>query len=431
MAADAADAAKKSAPATKKLTVAEAREAAAGGDAVAMVGLGMALLKDGGDAKSYAEAADWLERASKETTGAVRGNALYALAYCVDAGRGRAADPAAARAYVDASAACGNAQALLLVAAQKRARRHALFYDLALLMCLMMMFFAVASLLDLVNVLHKKGVYDDEISGADNRTVPAFSWSRGAYDARARSFLLSKGAALLDRTSPPTSDGDEANPLSDGFSGTRGVMMHFTRRGLDAPYGFAHPAYAWLKDEFLDGLLDDRCDAFVFNILAVPPGRAPNKTRGVDTHVDQTLMQTTTIATQTAFMVSVGYMQVPDFIDGGELVVNGYVHYPTAGDVLTFRGDLPHYVRAFCADGAKTCETDEDPAAARVSFVLEQYRVPKFKADRTPAFVVAPSSKEQSYLPVISSLTFGGGTLVDWYLALRSRRLAPRHAGEA
>jgi len=160
----------------------------------------------------------------------------------------------------------------------------------------------------------------------------------------------------------------------------------------------------------------------------VPPGRAPNRTLGVDSHVDQTLIQTTTIAQQTAFQVSVGYMQVPTRIDGGELVVDGYYHYPSEGDVLTFRGDQPHHVRAFCADGASFCDRVADPAAARVSFVLEQYRVPPEKAARTPAFVVAPTSREQSYLPVVSSLRPYGRVLCDWYLALRARRQSPAHA---
>ena len=245
--------------------MAEARAASAAGDARAMCALGTALLKSD-DATTYAEAVGWLRKAeaaaAAEGDAAVRGSALYGLAFCADNGAGVARDAKEAARLVDAAAAAGNAQALYLVAERTRLARRSRCLDLALILCLCAMGLAVGTLWDLLVVLHAREIYDDEISGADNRTTPSYAWRRGVFSRAERADLLARGAVLLDKTSPVAADGDAANPLSDGFSGTRGVVMHFTRAGLDARYGFGHDAYAWLKVGFLDRLLDDRCDAF-------------------------------------------------------------------------------------------------------------------------------------------------------------------------
>ena len=109
-------------------------------------------------------------------------------------------------------------------------------------------------------------------------------------------------------------------------------------------------------------------------------------------------------------------------------MLDGRAHHPAEGDVLTFRGDLAHKVRPFCGGGAASCDRDADPAKARVSFVLEQYRLPPEKLARSPSFVVAPSKREQSAIPVVASLRPFGPALVELYLALRRRWLSPRHA---
>ena len=292
------------------------------------------------------------------------------------------------------------------------------------------MFFAAWTLRDLLDVVQFKSLYETEVPGSDARTVETFRWRRGVFDGARRGRLLERGQWLLDATAARDLDANASNPLSDGFSGTRGVVVHFTRDALGDGAAFGHAAYAWLRDGFLDELLDDRCNAFVFNILVIPPGRAAaaNGTGGVGSHVDQTLIQSTTIREQTAFHVSVGYMRVPDGLAGGELVLDGRAHHPAEGDVLTFRGDLAHKVRPFCGGGAAFCDRDADPAKARVSFVLEQYRLPPEKLARSPSFVVAPSKREQSAIPVVASLRPFGPALVELYLALRRRWLSPRHA---
>ena len=79
-------------------------------------------------------------------------------------------------------------------------------------------------------------------------------------------------------------------------------------------------------------LLDERCDAFVFNILVVPPGRDA-KTVGVGSHVDQTLMQPSTQREQNGLLrVRRLYLQVPPL-----LVVAGRRHAPREGSCVPRR----------------------------------------------------------------------------------------------
>ena len=421
-----------STPQRPKTSLADATRLAEAGDACAMRDVGCALLRRGAAGDNAAGVA-LLERCVASTAdAAVLSGAYYGLAYAYDHARldGVARDAARASACLAESAACGNAQALDLVATRRRLRRRARCIDGLLAACFVVMFFAAWTLRDLLDVVQFKSLYEAEVPGSDARTVETFRWRRGVFDGARRGRLLERGQWLLDATAARDLDANASNPLSDGFSGTRGVVVHFTRDALGDGAAFGHAAYAWLRDGFLDELLDDRCNAFVFNILVIPPGRAAaaDGAGGVGSHVDQTLIQSTTIREQTAFHVSVGYMRVPDGLAGGELVLDGRAHHPAEGDVLTFRGDLAHKVRPFCGGGAASCDRDADPAKARVSFVLEQYRLPPEKLARSPSFVVAPSKREQSAIPVVASLRPFGPALVELYLALRRRWLSPRHA---
>ena len=120
-------------------------------------------------------------------------------------------------------------------------------------------------------------------------------------------------------------------------------------------------------------------------------------------------------------------MKVPPDMDGGELVVRGTRHAPREGSVLTFRGDLPHHVRAFCVGPAAFCDRDSNVTNARVSFVLEQYRLPPEKLARSPSFIVAPTKREQSVIPVVASLRPLGAAVAELYLAARRRLTSHRH----
>mmetsp|Transcript_27114 Transcript_27114/g.84294 ORF Transcript_27114/g.84294 Transcript_27114/m.84294 type:complete len:430 (-) Transcript_27114:44-1333(-) len=349
------------------------------------------------------------------------GEVYYALAYRAENG----GDKATAKGWLQRAADAGDDRAIGLLKVRKAGARKRRILDCVLVACLVLGYFAVLTLHDLLESIAYKEKRDKEISGSDERTVPAFAWKRNAYARGERAALLRRGEILLQATG-------DVNPLSgESFGGTRGVVAHFTRDALDDPWAFGHPAYAWLRDDFLAPLLDDRCDAFVFNVLVVPPGRDANRTEGVGQHVDQTLIQPTTIREQTAFSVSVGYLQVPKAIDGGELIVASYQHPPNAGDVLVFRGDQSHRVMAFCVNTTGDCARDADPLTHRISFVLEQYRIPPEKIARTPKFVMAPSQAEQSTLPVIYSIRGLGPPMADLYLYLRRRLTSPKHAAAA
>ena len=84
-------------------------------------------------------------------------------------------------------------------------------------------------------------------------------------------------------------------------------------------------------------------------------------------------------------------------------------------------------MRAFCL-GPGHCAFDADPATHRVSFVLEQYRLPPEKLARTPTFVVAPSKREQNLLPVVYAMRGVGPWVAELWLWGRRRRVSPRHA---
>jgi len=137
-------------------------------------------------------------------------------------------------------------------------------------------------------------------------------------------------------------------------------------------------------------------------------------------------MQPSTQREQTAYSVSVAYLQVPQGLDGGELVVAGRSHAPREGSVLVFRGDQSHRVKAFCLHEGD-CPVDTE-GEKRISFVLEQYRVVPEKLVRTPAFVIAPTATEQALLPLLASLRPLGPGLQDAYLWLRRRWMSGGHA---
>ena len=188
---------------------------------------------------------------------------------------------------------------------RKRGLRVKRLLDIVVFLLLICAGFAVWTLRDLVEVVAFKEKWEDEVPGSDPRIVPDVAWRDDVFSVEKRSALVEKGEHLLRVVG-------DANPLSEeGFGGTRGVVLHFTRAAFDDAYAFQHPAYAWLYEGVLRELLDERCDAFVFNILVVPPGRDANRTVGVGSHVDQTLMQPSTQREQTAYSVSVAYLQVP------------------------------------------------------------------------------------------------------------------------
>lgn len=410
-------------------------KAAEAGDSSAMFELGLQLLKGKVDAATGVE---WLRRcvdareasaSSSSVPDAVLASACYALGYAYETGSGVVRDMQLSASWIARSASLGHPQGAKLVASRKRDRWIRRMYDLILLTCLVALLSVGKTVVELVYVLIRRDEFKDEVSGADPAT-PSYVWHRNVINTSSRGEMIAHALDLVQQTSKE----EAANPLSDSFAHSRGVVAHFDRSALDDKYAFAGDELRWLRDGYISDLLDKRCNAFVFNVLIVPPGRSRNRTRGVDYHVDQTLIQSVTQQGQSAFSVSVGYLQVPEQIDGGELILNGVRHSPHEGSVLVFRGDQKHAVNAFCAANKKLdqsgqhqqiwrgddCDIKSDPDLQRISFVLEQYLLPPAKLKRTPSFILAPSDLEQEIISVISTFPLGP-TIIECFLQIRKR----------
>jgi hypothetical protein len=151
--------------------------------------------------------------------------------------------------------------------------------------------------------------------------------------------------------------------LTGQFSGTYGFSVAFRHEGVsDVKARF--PAFA----PFLDAALLPDCDAFLLNPLLIQNGR------GVEAHIDRSLeFYSRGIGCPVA--VSVLYVQVPEQLMGGQLRLyhrgkRVAALEPMPRALVTFRGDLMHEVAAI-EGGAPGL------SAARVSLVVEQYRVPQ------------------------------------------------------
>lgn len=164
---------------------------------------------------------------------------------------------------------------------------------------------------------------------------------------------------------------DESN-LSTQFKGTYGFSITFRREAV-AEVKARFPAFA----PFLDTALLPGCDAFLLNPLLVHNGR------GVATHIDRSLeFYSSSIGCPVA--VSVLYVQVPTQLAGGELRLyhrgmRVAALSPQPRSLVTFRGDMVHEVAAVEAGAPEL-------SAARISLVVEQYRVPPALRERVPRF---------------------------------------------
>ena len=164
------------------------------------------------------------------------------------------------------------------------------------------------------------------------------------------------------------------NSLTEQFTGTYGFSISF-RRGALAEVKACFPAFA----PFLDAAPLPGCNAFLLNPLLIQNGR------GVGAHIDRSLrFYGASIGCPVA--VSVLYVHVPEQLAGGELRLYHRGNRvaalaPMARSLVTFRGDMTHEVVAVEA-GAPAL------SAARISLVVEQYRVPEALKAQVPHFEV-------------------------------------------
>jgi hypothetical protein len=162
--------------------------------------------------------------------------------------------------------------------------------------------------------------------------------------------------------------------LSEQFSGTYGFSMTFRREAVSEVTA-RFPAFA----PFLEAALLPGCNAFLLNPLLIQDGR------GVAAHMDRSLkFYGTGIGCPVA--VSVLYVQVPEHLAGGELRLyhrgeRVAALAPMPRSLVTFRGDVVHEVAAVKA-GAPAL------SAARISLVIEQYRVSETLKAGVPHFEV-------------------------------------------
>lgn len=160
--------------------------------------------------------------------------------------------------------------------------------------------------------------------------------------------------------------------LTGQFSGTYGFSITFRREAVSQVTA-RFPAFA----PFLDAALLPGCDAFLLNPLLIQDGR------GVAAHIDRSL-SAYGASIGCPIAVSVLYVQVPTPLAGGELRLyhrgaRVAALTPLPRSLVTFRGDMVHEVVAVEA-GAPAL------ASARISLVVEQYRVPEALKAGVPPF---------------------------------------------
>jgi hypothetical protein len=166
---------------------------------------------------------------------------------------------------------------------------------------------------------------------------------------------------------------DESN-LSQQFSGTYGFSITFHREAVSNVTA-RFPAFA----PFLEKALLPNCDVFLLNPLLVQNGRK------VAAHIDRSLeFYSKGIGCPVA--VSVLYVQVPEQLAGGELRLYHRGQQvaalpPLPRSLVMFRGDVMHEVVSIGAGAAEL-------GSARISLVVEQYRVPEAVRARVPRFEV-------------------------------------------
>lgn len=159
------------------------------------------------------------------------------------------------------------------------------------------------------------------------------------------------------------------NNLNRDFVGTKGFSVVFQRSGMAT----VERKFPFFK-RYMALALQPDCNAFYLNPLLLQQGSR------VDPHIDRSLRSyCKTIEPPVA--VSVLYVQVPNPLEGGELVLRCHKQQvgqirPRANLLLHFQGDLTHSVNAVKTPGT------------RLSLVCEQYCLDESELREIPEFTV-------------------------------------------
>eukprot|EP00965_Chrysotila_dentata_P140619 4649211-Pleurochrysis_carterae.AAC.2 len=267
-----------------------------------------------------------------------------------------------------------------------------------------------------------------------------------------------------------------AQALSNRFSRTYGYVLFFNADGIE---DLQSGDFAFLAP-YVEKVRDARANAFVLNLLVVPPSNSSDTEAAVGLHVDDTVSMSS-VRTVYAHSVSVLYLLVPDGARGGELELYGNdrdagapanstadtVLPPKQGSLVVFRGDAFHKVNAYhlpndtdtldemltATDKHTDTEGKDDVAPAtssrvddpfrncRVSLVLEQYRIPSDYYAYTTRFVVnrgdeynekSAASRQKAMAAALSiASTFIGGVslVISLYIGIQVL-MRPSDAGQ-
>lgn len=164
------------------------------------------------------------------------------------------------------------------------------------------------------------------------------------------------------------------NNLNRDFVGTKGFSVVF--RGEGQSHVEAQFPYFKL---YLDTALRPDCNAFYLNPLLLKGGSR------VDPHIDRSL-RSYCKTIEPPVCVSVLYVEVPEMLQGGELVLRNHRQQvgqirPRANTLVWFQGDLTHSI-----NGLKT-EGD------RLSLVCEQYALEADELHDIPEFTIESRAK--------------------------------------
>jgi len=160
------------------------------------------------------------------------------------------------------------------------------------------------------------------------------------------------------------------NNLNRDFVGTKGFSLVFQRSGIsevERHFPFFKP--------YLSVALQPTCNAFYLNPLLLQTGSR------VDKHIDRSL-RSYCKTIQPPDTVSVLYVQVPDVLEGGDLVLHCHKRQvgcirPQFNTLLFFQGDLTHSVKEV-----------KSPVSTRLSLVCEQYNLLETELEEIPEFAI-------------------------------------------
>ncbi|MBW4661042.1 MAG: 2OG-Fe(II) oxygenase [Drouetiella hepatica Uher 2000/2452] len=159
------------------------------------------------------------------------------------------------------------------------------------------------------------------------------------------------------------------NNLNRDFIGTKGFSVVFRRSHISE----VERQFPFFK-RYLDVALQPDCNAFYLNPLQLREGSQ------VYPHIDRSL-RSYCKTIEPPDVVSVLYIQVPEGMRGGDLVLRDHRRQvgqiqPQANSLLQFQGNLTHSV------------TPVETVGFRLSLVCEQYNLVETELEEIPEFTV-------------------------------------------